>query len=75
MSGGFCCWEELGFVPGLQVLLVEDFALEGFSFREFFCKGSFAFAWSVALVFTLLCIGGSFSAGSPFSAILSLQYL
>ena len=46
----------------------------GFCFEGFFsggvpCEGSFAFAWSVALVFEVLHIGGSFSAGGPFSAI------
>ena len=45
------------------------FCFRGFFFGGFFCEGTFPFAWSVALVFVVFCIGGSFGAGGPFSAI------
>ena len=73
-SGGFCGLGGAWFCTWSIGIITTSGSSGGFCFgRSFFggiyCEGSFTFVWSVALVFVVLCIGGSFGAGSPFSAI------
>ena len=74
VSGGFCWLGGAWFCTWSIGTITTSGSSGGFCLgRSFFgggfCEGSFTFAWSVALLFVIIHIGGSFGAGSPFSAI------
>ena len=60
VSGGFCGLGGAWFCVWSIGTTTTCGCNGGFCFGGFFCEGSFPFAWSVALLFVVLCIGGSF---------------
>ena len=71
VSGGFCGLGEAWICAWCIGTITTSGSSGGFWFGRSFlggvlCEGSFTFAWSVALVFVVLHVGGSFGAGWSF---------